>query len=121
LFGTLKYEHLYRAEIAEGDALAVEINWFRQVYNSIRPHQALGDRTPARPTSTPDPVPARRPDTAATRSRGHAAVRLTTARTGATSTAPEAGQLLDARHQQEEGARQMRLSVRGPGFIHGGV
>jgi putative transposase len=45
-FGTLKYEHLYRAEIADGDALAVEINWFRYVYNTIRPHQALGDRTP---------------------------------------------------------------------------
>jgi putative transposase len=45
-FGTLKYEHLYRAPIDDGDALAVEINLFRHVYNTIRPHQALGDRTP---------------------------------------------------------------------------
>jgi transposase InsO family protein len=45
-FGTLEYEHLYRAEIADGDALAVETNWFRQVYNTIQLHQALGDRTP---------------------------------------------------------------------------
>jgi putative transposase len=45
-FGTLKYEHLYRAMIGDGDALAVEVNWFRQVYNTIRPHQALDDRTP---------------------------------------------------------------------------
>jgi putative transposase len=45
-FGTLKYEHLYRAEITDGDALAVEVNCFRQVYNTIRPHQALDDRTP---------------------------------------------------------------------------
>lgn len=45
-FGTLKYEHLYRAVIRDGDALSVEANWFRQVYNTIRPHQALGDRTP---------------------------------------------------------------------------
>lgn len=46
LFGTLKYEHLYRAMIRDRDALSVEVSWFRQVYNTIRPHQALGDRTP---------------------------------------------------------------------------
>ncbi|GAB7192776.1 hypothetical protein NUM3379_34850 [Kineococcus sp. NUM-3379] len=45
-FGTLKYEHLYRAIIDDGDALAVEVNLFRQTYNTRRPHQALGDRTP---------------------------------------------------------------------------
>lgn len=28
-FGTLKYEHLYRAMIRDGDALSVEVNWFR--------------------------------------------------------------------------------------------
>ena len=26
--GTIKYEHLYRVEILDGDALAMEINWF---------------------------------------------------------------------------------------------
>lgn len=45
-FGTLKYEHLYRATIGDGNALAVEINLFRHTYNTLRPHQALGDRTP---------------------------------------------------------------------------
>lgn len=45
-FGTLKYEHLYRGTIDDADALAVEINWFRQIYNTVRPHQALHDRTP---------------------------------------------------------------------------
>jgi putative transposase len=45
-FGTLKYEHLYRAQINDGDALAVEINLFRQTYNTIRPHQAINDQTP---------------------------------------------------------------------------
>jgi putative transposase len=45
-FGTLKYEHLYRAIIGDGNALAVEINCFRQTYNALRPHQALDDRTP---------------------------------------------------------------------------
>jgi putative transposase len=45
-FGTLKYEHLFRGPINDGDALAVEVNWFRQIYNTIRPHQAIADRTP---------------------------------------------------------------------------
>jgi transposase InsO family protein len=45
-FGTVKYEHLYRAIIGDGNALAVEINCFRQTYNALRPHQALDDRTP---------------------------------------------------------------------------
>jgi len=42
-FGTLKYEHLFRGPINDGDALAVEV---RQIYNTIRPHQSLADRTP---------------------------------------------------------------------------
>jgi putative transposase len=45
-FGTLKYDHLYRAPIADGDALAMEINRYRHIYNTIRPHQTLHDRTP---------------------------------------------------------------------------
>ena len=54
-FGTLKYEHLCRAIIADGDALAVEVALFRQTYNTLRPHQALADRTHATPTS-PTPL-----------------------------------------------------------------
>jgi transposase InsO family protein len=45
-FGSLKYEHLFRGPIDDGDALAVEVVRFRQIYNTIRPHQAIGDRTP---------------------------------------------------------------------------
>lgn len=45
-FGTLKYEHLYRGPITDGDALTVEVGRFRQIYSTIRPHQAVGDRTP---------------------------------------------------------------------------
>lgn len=45
-FGTAKYEHLYRADIPDGDALTVELNLFRNDYNTIRPHQALGYKTP---------------------------------------------------------------------------
>ena len=40
-FGTLKYEHLYRAPIDDGDALAMEVGRYRHIYNTIRPHQAL--------------------------------------------------------------------------------
>ncbi len=45
-FGTLKYEHLFRGYIGDGDALDMEAHHFRIIYNTIRPHQALGDRTP---------------------------------------------------------------------------
>lgn len=45
-FGTAKYEHLYRADIPDGDALTVELNLFRADYNTIRPHQALNYKTP---------------------------------------------------------------------------
>jgi putative transposase len=45
-FGTLKYEHLFRGYIGDGDALDMETHRFRIIYNTIPPHQALGDRTP---------------------------------------------------------------------------
>ena len=45
-FGTLKYEHLFRGHIGDGDALDMEVHRFRIIYNTIRPHQALNDRTP---------------------------------------------------------------------------
>ncbi|MFF3574866.1 integrase core domain-containing protein [Nocardia jiangxiensis] len=46
-FGTLKYEHLFRGVIADGDALDMEVHRFRVIYNTIRPHQALDDRVPS--------------------------------------------------------------------------
>jgi putative transposase len=45
-FGTLKYEHLYRGFIGDGDALDMEVHRFRVIYNTIRPHQYLNDDTP---------------------------------------------------------------------------
>ncbi len=54
-FGSLKYEHVFRCDIPDGDALAVETNLFRQTYNTIRPHQALGDRTPRQAYLEPSP------------------------------------------------------------------
>ncbi len=35
-----------RATIGDGNALAVEVNLFRHTYNTLRPHQALDERTP---------------------------------------------------------------------------
>jgi len=45
-FGTLRYEHLYRATVGDGNALAVEANLFRHTYDTLRSHQALDERTP---------------------------------------------------------------------------
>ncbi|MEV5541907.1 integrase core domain-containing protein [Saccharopolyspora shandongensis] len=45
-FGSLKYEHLYRLEIGDSQALAVEAEYYRQVFNHVRPHEALGFARP---------------------------------------------------------------------------
>ena len=46
-FGSLKYEHLYRMHIADGQALAAEAETYRHVFNHTRPHETLGLRRPA--------------------------------------------------------------------------
>ena len=38
---TLKYEHLYRLEIANALELADEAEALRAIYNRIRPHEAI--------------------------------------------------------------------------------
>lgn len=45
-FGSLKYEHLYRLEIDDGYQLGVEVEAYRQLFNQIRPHEAIGMRRP---------------------------------------------------------------------------
>ena len=45
-FDTLKDEHICRGVIADGDALETEVHRFRILYNTVRPHEALDDRTP---------------------------------------------------------------------------
>jgi putative transposase len=45
-FGSLKYEHLYRLEITDGMMLADEAEHYRQIFNTIRPHEALEMRRP---------------------------------------------------------------------------
>jgi transposase InsO family protein len=45
--GSLKYEHLYREEITDAQVLSEQVERFREIYNLIRPHEALGFLTPA--------------------------------------------------------------------------
>ena len=45
-FGPLKYEHLYRLEIDDGSQLGLEVETYRQLFNAIRPHEALAMRRP---------------------------------------------------------------------------
>ncbi|MGH3800047.1 MAG: integrase core domain-containing protein [Pseudonocardiaceae bacterium] len=51
-FGTLKYEYLYRADIADGDSFAMETQRFRQIYNTIRPIRPSTITPPGRPILT---------------------------------------------------------------------
>lgn len=44
--GSLKYEHLYREEIADVLELHDAIEAYRALYNHVRPHEALGFATP---------------------------------------------------------------------------
>ena len=45
-FGSLKYEHVYRLEIDGGHDLGVQVEAYRQLFNTVRPHQALAGRRP---------------------------------------------------------------------------
>jgi transposase InsO family protein/transposase-like protein len=45
-FESVKYDHLYRQEIADGHALHEEVQSYRRLYNEIRPHEHLDFGTP---------------------------------------------------------------------------
>jgi hypothetical protein len=45
-FGSLEYEHLSRLEIPDGPTLATEVETYRRIFNSIRPHEGARDATP---------------------------------------------------------------------------
>jgi transposase InsO family protein len=45
-FQSLKYEHLYRHEIDDGHQLGQEVETYRTLFNTIRPHRSLGGRRP---------------------------------------------------------------------------
>ena len=60
-FGSLKYDHLYRTEIPDGPTLADEVEAYRQIFNWIRPHEAIGMMRPMdlyldAPTGAPTPT-----------------------------------------------------------------
>lgn len=58
-YGSLKYEHLYRHEIFDGLSLAELVDGYRDVYNRIRPHEALGMKRPLEAfLAEPKPHPA---------------------------------------------------------------
>ena len=45
-YQAIKYEHLYRQEIGDGLVLAREVENYLTIYNSVRPHEAIGFTTP---------------------------------------------------------------------------
>jgi transposase InsO family protein len=45
-FQALKYEYLYREEIEDGPMVAAAVERYRTLYDTIRPHEAIGFRTP---------------------------------------------------------------------------
>lgn len=45
-YESLKYEHLYRLEIPNGQALGDELELYRALFNQVRPHESLDFRTP---------------------------------------------------------------------------
>lgn len=45
-FGSIKYDHLYRLEIANGQVLHEQVQAYRELYNQIRPHERLDWKTP---------------------------------------------------------------------------
>jgi putative transposase len=55
-FGAIKYEHLYRHEIADGQHLADHVDRYLDVYNAIRPHEALALGRPLDAYLTPLPT-----------------------------------------------------------------
>jgi transposase InsO family protein len=63
-FGSLKYEHLHGHDITDGPMIAVEAERYRQVFNTVRPHEALGMSRPAErylPSPRPSTCPTYRP------------------------------------------------------------
>lgn len=58
-FRSLKYQHLYRVDIDDGHQLGLEVERYRTVYNTIRPHHALAGKRPIHVHQNPDLHPDR--------------------------------------------------------------
>jgi transposase InsO family protein len=66
-YQAIKYEHLYRHEINDGLVLAREVENYLTIYNTIRPHEAIGFATPiSRYLYAPSTPPGANPQTPAT-------------------------------------------------------
>jgi len=55
-FGAIKYEHLYRHDISDGQDLAEHADRYLDVYNAIRPHEALALTRPLDTYLAPPPT-----------------------------------------------------------------
>lgn len=55
-FQSAKYEHLYRHDIDDGQALAEHVERYLTVYNTIRPHEALDFQRPLDRYLRPPPI-----------------------------------------------------------------
>lgn len=67
-FGSFKYEHLYRRELADGLEIAREVAGYQHVFNHVRPHEHLDFQTPYSiwiqpPTTEQEPTPDPQPET----------------------------------------------------------
>jgi transposase InsO family protein len=61
-FGSFKYEHLYRHEIADGAELAAEVEAYRGLFNTVRPHEHLDFATPISVYLQPPATEGERPE-----------------------------------------------------------
>ncbi len=52
---SLKYEHLYREEISDGQDLVEQIEAYRDIYNRVRPHEGINFSTPLKAWNEPPP------------------------------------------------------------------
>lgn len=60
-FESLKYEHLYREELGDGADVADATAWYLELYNAVRPHEALDFATPLNAWAAPPPDPVEPP------------------------------------------------------------
>jgi putative transposase len=56
-FESLKHEHLYREEFGDGADVARATAWYVDLYNAVRPHEALDFATPLSAWRAPPPGP----------------------------------------------------------------
>jgi transposase InsO family protein len=58
LFGALKFEHLYREKVEDGPTVAAAASYYRTLYHTVRPREAIAFRTPLTAWRHFDSIPA---------------------------------------------------------------